>query len=370
MTIGIDARLYKTGLGIGRYIEKLIGNLEQIDQVNTYVIFLRKEAYTTYHPTNPYFKKVLADIPWYSFREQCQMPSLLAKNKLDLVHFPHFNVPIFTKVPFVVTIHDLIMVKFPQSATSAASTRHPFIHWLKYCAYRWILSRACSRAHAIITVSNYVRDDLVRLLGIDPQKISVIYEAAGTVSQEGDNTLPSTVQAPYILSIGNAYPHKNLETLLKAFALLRKEKPELQLVLCGQEDYFYHRILAQIHDMGMDGKVIHLGIVSDATLSVLYRNAEAYVFPSYEEGFGLPGLEAMAAGIPVVASNLSCLPEIYGDAALYFNPSSQEEIKETILRVLTDTSLRHEHIKRGLEHVKKYSWEGTARRTKEVYSHI
>lgn len=370
MRIGIDARLYHTGLGIGRYIEQLIKHLERIDDTNEYSIFLRKDAYVAYHPAHPRFKKVLADIPWYSVREQLVMPFLLARYRLDLVHFPHFNVPVCTRIPFIVTIHDLIMIKFPLSATSAASTRNPFIHRVKYYFYRCILSYACRKARNIITVSQHVRNDLVRLLGVDLKKISVIYEAATLPHGEYSGELPFQVKTPYIFSAGNAYPHKNLETLLKAFAVLIREKKDIHLVLCGQEDYFYRRLLKRINEMGLEGRVIHLGLVSDEVLDTLYRNAVLYVFPSYEEGFGLPGLEAMQRGIPVVASRSSCLGEIYGDAAVYIDPSNSEDMYQVMLTYINDSSLRNDLIRKGRERVKHYSWEQTAEQTHLLYTHV
>ncbi len=370
MRIGIDARLYNTGLGIGRYIEKLITYLERIDHANEYIIFLRKDAYVNYHPAHSGFKKVLTDIPWYSIREQLEMPFFLARYKLDLVHFPHFNVPLYVGIPFIVTIHDLIMVKFPLSATSAASTKHPFIHRIKYYFYRWVLSSACKRASKIITISQYVRNDLVRFLSTDPKKISVIYEAAEIPTREYAVDLPSLVKTPYLFYAGNAYPHKNLETLLEAFALLLHERKDVYLVLCGQEDYFYRRILTRINEMSLEGKVIHLGLVSDDVLDVLYRNASLYVFPSYEEGFGLGGLEAMQRDIPVIASKSSCLGEIYGNAALYIDPSSSEDICQAMLRCINDISLRNDLIKKGKERVKQYSWEKTVVQTHLLYTHL
>lgn len=367
MRIGIDARMYRCGLGIGRYIEKLIEKLEICDHENEYVIFLRKDSYGSYHPQNILFSKVCVDIPWYSLREQIILPLILAQYRLDCVHFPHFNVPIFYRKRYIVTIHDLILIKFPLSATSAATTRHSTIHWMKYHAYRWILSRATQHALAIITVSHYVKKDLITLLHLPEEKIHVVYEAADPPNPSARNILPPSVRKPYLFNAGNAYPHKNLETLLLAFKLLIKEHPNLSLVLCGQEDFFRKRLLVRIGQLALENHVIHLGCVNEERLEILYHNAILYVFPSFEEGFGLGGLEAMYRDVPVAASNSTCFKEIYGSAAVYFNPSDMKNMHDILKLIIEDHILRSSLVELGRACVRKYSWIETAEKTKKLY---
>jgi len=172
---------------------------------------------------------------------------------------------------------------------------------------------------------------------------------------------------PYLLYVGNAYPHKNLERLLKAFKIVLEKEPSLCLVLVGEVDYFYQRLQKFAQDLDLKKKVIFTGQVQDEELAWLYQNGLAYVFPSLREGFGLPGLEAMKHGLAVVSSNRGSLPEIYAKSAYYFDPENVGEIAEVILEVIRNRNLREKLKKRGLEQAKKYSWEKCARETLEVY---
>jgi len=175
------------------------------------------------------------------------------------------------------------------------------------------------------------------------------------------------IKGPYLLCVGNAYPHKNLERLLQAFKIILKDSPDLSLVLVGRIDYFYNRLQEKVKGLGLENKVIFTDRVSDKMLSDLYKNALVYVFPSLSEGFGLPGLEAMKQGLPVVCSNQGSLPEIYGQAAVYFNGENVGEIAQTILQVFSDSNLRENMKKQGYLQVKKYSWQRCAQETLEIY---
>jgi glycosyltransferase involved in cell wall biosynthesis len=173
--------------------------------------------------------------------------------------------------------------------------------------------------------------------------------------------------SPFILYVGNAYPYKNLERLVESFDLL--DRPDYQLVLVGKKDYFYERLQTFIAQRGLKN-VIFTGFVSDGQLAWLYQHAAAYVFPSLSEGFGLPGLEAMAAGLPVISSNATCLPEVYGSAAHYFNPHDSADMATKIREVLDDDKLRQQLISAGQIRVKDFSWERMARETLEVYREV
>jgi len=166
---------------------------------------------------------------------------------------------------------------------------------------------------------------------------------------------------PYLLYVGNAYPHKNLENLILAFRKIKQDNFDLQLVLVGGDDYFYKKLKKNNND------VIFTGFIKDEDLNVLYNNAALYVFPSLYEGFGLPPLEAMKRGVPVASSNATCLPEVLGDAAIYFNPLDVDDMAEKIKKALLDEGLRKNLIQKGFEQIKKYSWQKMARETLEVY---
>jgi len=354
--IGIDARFYgPKQKGLGRYVQKLIENLEKNDLNNEYIIFLRKENWDKYKPTNSNFKKVLADYRWYTLSEQIFMPFKIKQEKVDLMHFPHFNVPIFYRMPFVITIHDLILKRFP---TRRASTLGPIRYWLKKLAYELVISSAIKRASKIIAVSNFTKKDILKYFRVKSEKIKVIYEGVPCV----ELNVYKTSNTSYLLYVGNAYPHKNLERLILAFNKLSKQKNDLRLVLVGELDYFYKRLQKM-----SSSNVIFMDFVSDKELSSLYQNACLYVFPSLCEGFGLPPLEAMAYNLPVVSSNSSCLPEILGDAAVYFNAEDIDDMVNKIKLVLNNEELQKELISKGREQIGRYSWGKMSQEILDVY---
>lgn len=369
MRIGIDARMFNEGLGIGRYIAKLLTHLEDIEGSHTILVFLTKRNWDAYHPNDKRFVKVCVDIHWYSFAEQCIMPLVLLAYRLDLVHFPHINVPLLYPRRFVVTIHDLILLKHPLSATSASSTRHPITHQIKYWCYRFVIATAVRRATHIIAVSQSTKDDIVSFFGQKSEKIAVILEGADPLpSSETCTILERYAGCTFFFRAGNAYPHKNVEGLLRAFRELHSLYPDVQLLLCGQEDFFQRRIVALIQEMKLGPAVVHLGSVSDACLSWLYSHATAYVFPSFEEGFGLPAIEAFLAECPVLAADIPVLREVCGTAALYFDPSSSHELVESMKRILTHPTLRTTLMQEGRIRAQLYSWARLAEETLVVYT--
>jgi len=384
--IGIDARFYgPIGKGLGRYTQEIVDNIIKLDQKNKYVIFLRKENFYDFKCDGIRIKKVLADIRWYGLSEQIIFPFYIFREKLNLMHFPHFNVPIFCPVKFIVTIHDLILIKFP---TLRATTLGPIVYKVKNLAYKIVISLAVKRAMKILAVSEYTKNAVVEQFKVNYKKVVVTYEGVAdlsvisSVSEKSlvdespshKGFLPEPVLSEanvvemtknYLLYVGNGYPHKNLEGLIKVFSEISKAKPELKLVLVGKEDYFYSRL--KQYAKNFSNNVIFPGYVPDSKLKELYANAALYIFPSFYEGFGLPPLEAMAHGLAVVSSDKTCLPEILGEAALYFNPDNEMDMKNKIEQALTDEKLREDLINRGYEQIKKYSWINCAEKTLEVY---
>jgi glycosyltransferase involved in cell wall biosynthesis len=329
---------------------------------------LRRENWDYYIPKVSNFKKVLADNRWYGLKEQIMMPWVIWRQRLDIVHFPHFNIPIFCPVKFVATIHDLILLQFP---TPRATTLGPLLYKIKYLAYRLVISLGLRRAKKVLTVSECTKREIIKHFKIKSEKIVVTPEACDGV-EYGQLKMPESgtlkkfgIEKPYLLYVGNAYPHKNLEGLIRVFGRLGLD---CQLVLVGKEDYFYKRIKEENKAAVADKKIIFTDFVSEATLADLYRNARIYVFPSFVEGFGLPGLEAMSYGLPVVAANSSCLPEIYGKAAIYFNPHDEEEMAEKIKEVFENEDLRKKIIDAGFEQIKKYDWRKFSEQTLRVYN--
>lgn len=234
MKIGIDARFFGLmGKGLGRYTQKLIEHLEAIDHENQYVVFLRKENFDEYQPYNKNFSKVLADYQWYSFSEQIFFPKLLNKHNLDLMHFPHFNVPLLYRRKFVLTIHDLILLHFP---TIRATMLNTFFYWIKYLMYKFVIGSAIGRAKQIIAVSQFTKDDISKEYPKAKGKIQVTHEASDNICRIS-NVSPHLILEkygiikPYLLYVGNAYPHKNLEKLVEAFEKVLVVFPNTQLSL-------------------------------------------------------------------------------------------------------------------------------------------
>lgn len=381
MTIGIDARFYNEA-GPGRYVKNLLLWLENIDSGNHYVVFLKKSNYNEYTPKSPRFRKVLAPYHWYSFGEQVLFPPLILREKVDLMHFTQFNVPFFWLGKFVVTIHDMIIHEYP---TIREGVRARITYFIKKFIFSLIFKRACQRAVKILCPSESTKNDLIEKIGINSEKIVVAYEAvddffsAKEVSSDvrmTDEKIVSDygIHPPYVLYIGSMYPHKNMERLIKAFKSLKSSYGfRGKLVLIGKESYFTKRLKEFVSKNGLDLEVFFPssshpnGYLSDRETIAFFRNARVYVFPSLKEGFGLSPLEAMALGIPVAVSNVSCMPEISGDGAIYFNPTDIDDMARKINSLITDEDLRALQIKKGLERYRKYSWEKMAAITLSVY---
>ncbi len=378
MKIGIDARFVgPEGTGIGKYTEKLIENLQKIDSKNTYSIFLKESNWNLLKLTSKNFQKVLADVSWYSLSEQVKMPNIYSKEKLDLLHVPHFNVPILYNGKFVVTIHDLIHQQFSQTS---ATTRNALAFRIKKLGYKKIIDHAIYKSQKIITPSNFVKGQVIKTYGIAPSKIAVTYEAAEEeYFRSTRHSDRSEGSQPLIIYVGNAYPHKNLNNLLDAFEILityhshqRRGSPKAaslitKLVLVCPRDVFSQRLEHLLEEKGLQEEVELMGYKKANELVSIFRKSAAYVSASLSEGFGIPGLNAMAAQIPVICSDIPTFKEIYSDAALYFDPVSAKDIAEKIKKVLNDHKTRSDLVEKGQKQVKKYSWSKMAQETLKIY---
>lgn len=383
MKIGIDARMYSQS-GIGRYTRNLIEQLQKLDSKNEYFIFLRKEDFDSvnFKIGNPStgsgdnFKKVVADFSWYGITEQLRMPKLLNKYNLDLMHFPHFNVPVFYSGKFIVTIHDLIHQNFKMQR---ASTHGKVIYEFKQFGYKAVLKNALIRSKKILVPSNYVQNQLIDK-GVNPEKILVTPEAVDHKILNISKRLTKQkalkivqdlgVNGPYLFYVGNAHPHKNVEGLIEMFWKLQDKYKQLNLVLAGGDHYFWNKVKDSVAVHPNSEKVIFTGSVTDEQLVALYKNAVSFVLPSFEEGFGIPVLESFASSCPVVSSNAGSLPEVAGDAALLFDPNNKDDIFEKIEDVLNSEKVRQDLIKKGLKRYIDFSWEKLAKQTLEVYDSV
>ncbi len=375
MRIGIDARFFGTsGKGLGRYTQKLVEELEKIDHNNQYYIFINKHNFEEYNPKNPNFHKVLANIPWYSWQEQILFPKILNKYNLDLVHFLHFNVPILYRKSYFVTIHDLILLEYP---TRKASKLNTIMYAIKNIGYRLVIMNAVYTAKKVITISKYTKKSIHKHFNIPDDKIPMIYEGVDLErfnplnAQEFDFDKFKIKPNKYILYVGNVYPHKNIDRLIDVFYNLKQREDidkDLQLVLVGKKDYFFEIIIKKIQSLNLEKSVIFPGYVPDEELISLYELSLFYVFPSLYEGFGLPPLEAIALGAPIVISNSTCLPEIFGEHIEYFDPKSKNNMQEVLYNFIKDNKQRELQKKYHQNILNKYSWADMAESTKKLYN--
>lgn len=370
--IVIDARMY--GLehaGIGRYVMNLVHHLDQIVPKSSeqYYLLLRKKYYRSLKLKSKNFKKILADYPHYSLQEQLFLPLQLIKLKPALTHFPHFNVPVLWPGRYIVTIHDLIK---HESKGPATTTRWQPFYWLKHLVYRFVVWMGIRRAVKIIVSSQWWQKELSIRYPFSPGKIAVIYDGVEEKFKMTKSIRDRyRVKSPFVIYAGNLYPHKNVERLVEAVKNLNhRDHLNLNLLVVCARSIFYERFKEKVRLMGAENFVNLAGFVPDEELAALYQQAEALVFPSLLEGFGLPGLEAMAVGLPVVAANASCLPEVYGKAALYFDPLDVDDMAAKIKEVMEDESLRERLKTEGFKQVKKYSWRKTAEQTLAVYEGV
>ena len=364
MRIAIDARKLHD-FGIGTYTRNLLRHLARIDRDTEYVLLCREPDLGIAAQLGPNFRSVREPSPNYSLREQIHVPWVLLRERPDVYHAPHYVLPAAVRCRSVVTIHDCIHLMFPQYLPNKLAL-----------AYARISIRlAAKRATRVLTVSESSKRDILRFVDAPAGKIDVIHNAYderfGVEPCEEDVVRVREryqLHDEFVLYAGNVKPHKNLERLIEAFHLVRKRGLDhLKLVLIGDEISRYAALRRAVHQHQLHKYVRFLGYMPEATLAVMYRLAGVFVFPSLYEGFGLPPLEAMASGTPVVTSNLSSLPEVTGDAAVLIDPYDPSAIADGIHRVLTDETLRRDLRRKGLARAQQFSWEQSVRRVREIY---
>ena len=375
--IGLDARLLgRRHAGLGRYIKNLalrlpfvvpnhwqlvyfvndptqwaeliaaLGTLDNLD-IRAQVIFEK-------------IKVVKTPITHYSWTEQTQLPAVFAAEKLDLLHVPHFNVPWRVEVPhLVVTIHDLL---WHEKKGLQVTTLNPLQYYFKYAAYRWLTRQVVKKAQLIITPSETIRETVTRYYPHSRDKIRVIYNGVSDWARlTGSITLSQDLPANYLLYVGSLYPHKNVALLLQ----LLQSEPELQLVIVSARNAFWQRLAKQIADLKLHTRVHLRENITDEQLYEVYERAVALVQPSFSEGFGLTGVEAMKVGTPVLASDIPVFREIYGESFLPFNPHHLASLQAAYQKLMASDPVvltRQAHERASL-----YSWEKMARQVVDVY---
>lgn len=356
-TIGIDCRFAGTRSGIGRYTEELVRCLLKRNDHWRYILFVRNRNDLPDLPSSDNFQFSIFNFPFYSLQEQLNFPSLIRQSKIDLLHVPHFNIPFFCPVPFVVTVHDLILHRYPNQASLT-----------KRLAYRILMHRAVKQSSHILVVSAFTAGEIKKTYGDDlGKKMTVTHEGVSDgfhpASEDQKNQIRKKYDLParttarsggpssFLLYTGACKEHKNVQTLIDAVP----ENQTLILVTGGKE----------MKKLKMKSNVRILTNIPDADLPILMSAASVYVQPSLYEGFGLPVLEAMACGVPVVASNRTSLPEITKENAILVDPTLGG-IKEGIEKSLVTRPNREQ----AIAHAQSFSWEHMATDTARVYGKI
>jgi glycosyltransferase involved in cell wall biosynthesis len=366
--IGIDARKLHD-FGIGTYIRNLLRQLARIDRQTEFVIFCRPEDRETLASLGENFRPVEETAPNYSLVEQVRIPLAVRRERVTLFHAPHYVLPPLVRCRSVVTIHDCIHLMFPQYLPNRLA--------LAYA--KMSIALATRRATRVLTVSESSKRDILRFVDMPADRIEVIYNAyderfAVEPREEDVIRVRERYQLhdEFVFYAGNVKPHKNLERLIVAFDLVRKRGglDRLKLVLIGDEISRYSALRRAVHQHQLHKYVRFLGYLPEETLAVMYRLAGVFVFPSLYEGFGLPPLEAMASGTPVVTSNVSSLPEVAGDAAMLVDPHDPHAIADGIYRLLTDERLRRDLRTKGLARARQFSWEASVRRVHAIYQKV
>ena len=356
MHIAIDARIINTSTG--RYVERLVHYLQEIDTTNRYTILVPTKDLNFVTPTNKNFMFMAADFKNYSFEEQTKFKSFLDELGADLVHFCMPQQPLLYKGKKVTTIHDLNLLK------TYNSDKNWLMFHAKQLVGRYLFKKIAKTNEHIIVPTDYVKNEYINYSHIPAEKITRTYEAADVFIDKLE-----VYEHPfeeYIMYVGQQSDYKNVKRLGDAHQKLLEKHPNLGLILAGRktpgalknEAYFIRKGYKNIH---------YTGFVEDSQRDWLFKNARVYVFPSLMEGFGLPGLEAMGYGAPVASSNTTCLPELYEDAAHYFDPLNTDDMARAINDILTDDTLRDSLIEKGYTQIKKFSWERMAKQTHEIY---
>ncbi|MDD2786012.1 MAG: glycosyltransferase family 1 protein [Patescibacteria group bacterium] len=395
MKICIEARMMgaENTRGLGRYIQELVTAMIEVASDNEYTLITR----TANHPLKDKVKTVVADIPWYSLQEQLRIPKVLKGLNVDIVHVPHWNVPLSYSGPLVTTIHDLLLRHQPASAK--ASTRSRPVRMIKYLGFRAVLDHAVKASDRICVPTEFTKQDLINLYPSVKEKVIVTGEGIARLETKFESRssnldskfdIQRSGHSRFLLYVGSAYPHKRLDLLLEAWEELSKLYPDMYLVIAGEIDDFMQRLITnnqktitnpnskfQIPNSSQNSsqnssgaeRVQFLGKVSDARLSELYRGATALVCPSSFEGFGLTPLEALARGCPVVSSDATCLPEVLGkNGVIYFKTGSKDGMLEAIKTVVDNQGkFRDSAARAAVELVERHSWKKAALKTLEAY---
>jgi len=373
MKIGLITSAYdEMKAGIATYISNLILSINRIDKINEYTLIHHSKVHDEMYRSN---KELIIPYPRIPLKktigENFYLSLKLKKYNFDIVHELGQKNSFIFNFPSkkILTIHDLTPMLFPQTH----GVINVFLH-------KFLLPKAAKNADKIIADSENTKKDVINYLGIPQENIKVIHcgvsENFKIIDKENDKKridlirLKHGLPEKYILTVSTLEPRKNLLTLIKAYHKLKKNKIKHKLIVIGAKGWKYHNIFNAVKQYNLENDVIFLGFIPNNELPVIYNLSDIFVYPSIYEGFGLPPLEAMACGIPVVTSNTSALPEVVGNAGIMVNPYNPDEFTNAFYEVINNEGLKKEMIEKGLERVKTFSWEKNARETKEIYDDV
>jgi len=374
MKVAIDIRRI-SDFGVGTYIRNVVRTLARIDLTDEFFLIGQPEQIHEIGDLPPNFQPIVFSGPEISFRNYFEFRRTVKRLGCDLVHIPHtFWVPTPAHCPYVMTVHDLLDYMYRVKMDSS----------FRRTVHFYMTRQALSRADRLFAVSNFTKKDIVRLFNVPEQRIEVVYNAIddrfrrGHVTQEEKNIIVERYQVnhPFLLYAGRISPHKNVVRIIEAFAALKAELakdelyPDLKLIIIGDEVSKHPDLRRAVIRGGMQNDVRFLGFVAIDVLRIFYDVAKIFVFPSLYEGFGLPPLEAMAHGTPVVTSNTSSLPEVVGKAAVMVNPENIFEIRNALYRVLVDQPFREKLKAAGVQQAQQFSWDNSVRRILDVYREV
>ncbi|MBI4009045.1 glycosyltransferase family 4 protein [Candidatus Roizmanbacteria bacterium] len=367
MIVGIDGNEanVKEKVGVSVYTLKQLEHFQKSANKNLqFIVFLKYKPSDDLPNENQFYK--YQHVPGNFLWSQTFLPIELYRRrvfgqKIDLFFSPAHYAPRFCPIPFVVTIHDLSYFYYP--AEFLKKDLHQLKSWTKY---------SVEKAKKVIAVSNTTKKDVIKFYGIDDKKIEVIYNGYEKNLKAQNSNVKATTQKlkleknKYILFVGTLQPRKNIDTLIEAFGYFKKQNPSFKLIIVGKKGWLYDHIFKLIEDFKLKRDVIYRGYVTDDELGNLYKNAFSFVLPSFYEGFGIPVLEAMGYGCPVISSFASSLPEVGGDASLYFDPKSPSELAEKLTNLKDNKELRKQLIEKGKVRIKQFSWQKCAEQTLQI----
>jgi glycosyltransferase involved in cell wall biosynthesis len=361
MHIVIDAR--RINSSTGHYVERLIDELQTLDSKNRYTVIVLEREKDFWKSKSQNFKILTTTADHYTFAEQLSFASLLYSLKPDLVHFTMPQQPLLWSGRRVTTIHDTTLIRYENL------DQNPVIYKIRKFIFTRLMRNVIRRSQKILVPTDYVKNDLDEWTHYKYSNKFVRTYESGDMIHADPEPISELDGKRYLFFVGNAFPYKNVGRIVEAFAELKKTYPDLHLALAGKKDFFYEQIEKQVHEHGI-ADVHILGYISDGQKRWIMANATSYITASLSEGFHIPLLEAMYERCPVISSNATCLPEVAGDGALYFDPHSTQALVDAVTKLIETPGLRDELISKGSENTKRFSWAKMAQETKSVYDSL